>query len=507
MKDVIKRIFKNLSKKESKTATVLIVIGILIVINFLSYQIFARLDLTKNKDYSISKISKKTASNLDDVVNIKAYFSKNLPAKYLNLTQEVRDILDEYVNYSSGKIKVEFIDPVASEEIKEELARLGIPILRFNVLRNDSFEVVQGHLGLLIEYGDKQEIIPMVSSTQNLEYDITLALKKLTGKETPVLGLVISHNTAVANIAYGKLRELYQIKEINLKEEEIGEEVETLLVIGPKEKFSEEDLKKIDTFVMRGKALILLVDGVRVEQGLQVNKNETGLEELLEGYGLKLNKDLVLDISSGRASFSQGFLTFMVDYPLWPKVLPDNFDKENVMVANLASLMLPWASSVEAQEKEGVSISYLARSTEDAFAQKESYALNPNDNLKKNGQSGQYNFAVFLRGSLESPFGEEKTKSGKIILVGDSDFVLDMFLEQNSDNLIFFQNLVDGLSLDEDLIKIRSQGVSSKPINPLKIATKEVLRYVNIFGVTILVLAFGLLRYFLRRRNKSTGEF
>ena len=103
--------FNKLFNKTNSTALIIIVIGILAVVNFFSYNIFYRLDLTQNKDYSISKASKKTVADLKDIVNIKAYFSANLPTQYINLRQEVGDILEEYANYSGGKVKVEFIDP------------------------------------------------------------------------------------------------------------------------------------------------------------------------------------------------------------------------------------------------------------------------------------------------------------------------------------------------------------------------------------------------------------
>ncbi len=503
----IKEFIKNFFIREGKATTIFIVIGILAVLNFLSYHIFARFDLTENKDYSVSKISKETVRDLDDVVNIKAYFSKNLPTKYLTLTREVKDILDEYMNYSGGRIRVEFIDPSESEDVKNNLAAVGIPILRFNVLKNDAFEVVQGYMGIVIEYGDRQEIIPMVSGTQNLEYDLTLAIKKLVSENMPVLGLVTSHGAPgpdTMNYALSALKKLYQIREIDLKSEDgIGGDIETLLVIGLKENLGEDELKKIDDFIMASKPVLFLVDGVRVEQNLLVNKNEIDLEKLLDEYGLTLNKNLISDISCGRASFSQEFLTFMIDYPLWPKILPDNFDNNSVMVAGLGSLMLPWASSVDASEKEGLDIFYLAKSTSDAWAQEDNFRLNPQDNFRSGGEGGQYNLALFVSGKLKSPFGRGETENGKIILIGDSDFILDMFLEQNGDNLIFFQNLVDGLSLDEDLIKIRSQGVIARPIKPLETGIKETLRYINIFGMTVLVLIFGLWRYFWRRRKSN----
>src|SRR5271169_1628798 len=124
---------KNLLNKTNLGISAVIVIGILAVINFFSYSIFYRWDLTQNKDYSISSISKNTVANLDDVVNIKAYFSENLPSQYLNLRQEVGDILDEYSSYSKGKIKVEFIDPKDDPDTQSALEAAGIPQLQFNV--------------------------------------------------------------------------------------------------------------------------------------------------------------------------------------------------------------------------------------------------------------------------------------------------------------------------------------------------------------------------------------
>lgn len=70
-------------KKLDLSIAILLIIGIAAVINFLSYQIFTRLDLTQGKIYSISAASKNAVGNLDDVVNIKAYFSSNLPSQVL----------------------------------------------------------------------------------------------------------------------------------------------------------------------------------------------------------------------------------------------------------------------------------------------------------------------------------------------------------------------------------------------------------------------------------------
>jgi gliding-associated putative ABC transporter substrate-binding component GldG len=516
-------IFKNiLSKikennffiKNDKYLTIIIVIGLLAVINFFAVQIFFRADLTSGGDYSISQASRKTAAALDDTVNIKAYFSKNLPAKYLNLEQEAADILAEYANYSKGKIKVKIIDPSSLKDPRNELAAKGIPTLQINVMRNDEFRVVDGYLGILIEYGGESQTIPVISDTRNFEYEITSAIKKLAGKEQPVLGLTTSNGamktaadpTGAENSlsqAYGKLAELYKIKTLDLNKDKITDDISALLIIGPKEKFSEDELKKIDAFAMKGKSLIILADGVNVSKGLGAAKNDLGLEKLLAGYGIKLNSDLISDFSSnGRASFSFGNSIFLLNYPLWPKILPNNLDQQNVMTANLSSLVFPWASSLEVTPQDGENVSYLVRTTANARAQKDNFILDPQAPAA-GGQAGQYDLAVFVSGKLTSPFGAGTTDKARIIVVGDSDFASDMFAGDGSDNLLFFQNIVDGVALGSDLISIRAKSATERPIKILDKTPKEIFRYANIFGVTILALIFGLARYFLRRRSKK----
>jgi gliding-associated putative ABC transporter substrate-binding component GldG len=523
--EALKKLFNKIksskiSEKSDGYLTALIILGLIAVINVIAAQIFFRIDLTASGDYSISKVSKKAVAKLDDVVNIRTYFSKNVPAKYLILEQEVSDIIEEYANYSNGKIKIKAIDPSSLADAQNELAAKGIPALQFNVLRNDSFQTIQGYLGVEIEYGGKAQTIPVIGDTQNLEYQITSAIKKLAGKNLPVIGIVTSNGALkVSDVsktgentisqAYAKLADLYKIEFIDLSKEEISSEISTLLIAGPKEKFTEDELKKIDAFVMRGKALIIMADGVNIAKSLGAVKNELDWEKLLSAYGLKLNNNLISDTSNGRASFSSNggayTMTYMVNYPFWPKILPNNMDKANVIVANLQSLIFPWASSVEAEPREGLEISYLVKTTGDARAEAEDFVIDPKA-AGNSGQAGQYNLAVLVSGRLSSAFGAGSTDKAKIVLVGDSDFATDMFSGAGSDNMLFFQNIADGLTLDSDLINIRAKSVSERPIKSLGKVPKELVRYANIFGITALILIFGLARYFLRRRNKGKKE-
>ena len=491
----------------------LILAGILIVLNFFAYQIFFALDLTQNKDYSISKTTKNALKNLDDIVNIKAYFSTSLPSQYINLPQEVGDILSGYQTYSGGKVKYEFIDPKDNQELASELQIKGIPQLQFNVLAKDKYEVVNGYLGISIQYADKTETIPVVQDTANLEYLLTSKIKKITSKNAPVIAFLTGHETLSTDTdikaAYKSISEIYDVRPVDLAtDKEIPAEVKTLIIAGPKAGFKKEELETIDKFVMRGGSLLLLLDGVKVDNGLQASVNKLGFEPLLTAYGLRLDEDLVLDMSSGIASFNQGFMTFNINYPFWPKVIKSGFDQDSTAVAKLEGVVLPWVSSIEViKDKlpEGAHISYLAKTTNQAWAQKEPFNLNPQQEIPKN-KASQYDLAVSVTGKLKSAFGSNSSDDSRVILVGDSDFLRDS-LSGGSDNLIFFQNLVDSLTLDEGLINIRSKGIAARPITELSDASKVSVRYLNVFGLTVLALVFGLWRYYSRRRSRMADEF
>jgi ABC-type uncharacterized transport system involved in gliding motility auxiliary subunit len=228
----------------------------------------------------------------------------------------------------------------------------------------------------------------------------------------------------------------------------------------------------------------------------------------LENYGIKLNHDLVLDVSSAMASFTQGFITFSTNYPFWPKILKQGFDQDNVSVAKLESIVLPWVSSLEVIEEiiSENNVSYLVRTTPKAWVQADNFSLNPQQMFVPTRNTGQRNLAVSISGRFNSAYGDGSTDTGRLIVVGDSDFMTDGFVQRNPDNLIFFQNLVDSLSLDEDLINIRSKGITDRPIKELSNIAKAGIRYSNIFGLTLVVVAFGLIRYFIRRRSKFVDE-
>ncbi len=89
-----------------------LVIVILVFVNLLSFKIFTRVDLTSNKAYTLTQMTKNLLSSLDDDFLVKAYFSPDLPPPYQNHRQFVQEELDEFRAFSPGRFHYQFLRPV-----------------------------------------------------------------------------------------------------------------------------------------------------------------------------------------------------------------------------------------------------------------------------------------------------------------------------------------------------------------------------------------------------------
>lgn len=513
MKEKLQNLTNNIlkfQKEASFSATVLLTVGIVLVLNFLAYQIFFRLDLTENRDYSISPVTKDVLRNLDDVVSVKTYFSGNAPAQFIQVKKDVADILDSYRNYSGGKLEVQALDPAKSPELKAELAGKGIPEVQFNDYGQDKFQVINGFMGMAIEYGDKVEVIPMIQDTNNFEYLLTTKIKKITQSKAQAIGYVTSNGTASMQedlkAVMGGLGELYEVTPVDLADKApLPKDITTLVIVGPTAKFSDEQLKKLDAFLMSGGSIALYADGVKVDRGMQSQVNDVDLNKLLEKYGLKLNSDLIIDASAGIAAFNQGFVTFNIEYPYWPRLTAGSFAKSNPAVAKLNNVTMPWVSSITVSKDEKISgqREVLAHTSNRSSLITGQFDLNPQQDFRPSEVS-EHAVAVLLSGKIKSAYGKGETDKGRLLLVSDADFMRDVFLQNQPDNVNFFSNAIDSLSLDQNFAQIRAKGVTNHPIQAdLTEAEMARYRYLNVFGLTVIVVAYGLYRYSARRQKKQ----
>ena len=540
---------KTLKYGGNTLAFIFVVFGIVSLINFLSSHRFIRADLTADKRYTISQSTKKVLKRLDDIVTIDAYFSRQ-PARIAQLRQSVRDMLEEYHAFSKN-LQINFIDPATGDEAqKQQLRFIGIPEMQINVIEKDKAEIANVYMGIAILYADKKEVLPVVQTTANLEYDLTSAILKVTSKEIKTIGFLTGHDELdVFGQAFGPLRQelskQYDVRKVPIEADKaIDADVATLVVAGPKKELTEREKYEIDQFIMRGGRALFLVDPVVIQyEGLNVSSLTTGLNDLLEHYGVKLNDNLVLDVSMDQLTYSQGFMTVTTGYAYFIKVLKqyqyrtgetsDGLSKDSIITNQLESLTFPWAGSLELIPNADTSVEAiaLAKTSRGGWTAQSPYNISPTNRQFQPPTSVQqaHTVGISLSGVFKSfyagkaippakssesdevvtakPAEEERTtktdsEATQIVVVGNSQFLQ----QGRPDGQLFFLNTVDWLTLGEELINIRSHGVTNRPLKEVSESEKFFLKFISIAGVPILVVAFGLVRFFLRRRAKRLVE-
>jgi hypothetical protein len=184
----------NKSGKYFKFLTYLVVI---VLLNLAGITLFFRIDLTENKIFSLSGVSRKVVSSLFEPLTIKVFFTKNLPAPHNNTERYLRDLLKEYEIHANQFFNYKFYDVSPDAERmgsagggNRELAEsYGIHPIQIRMIEQDELKFKNAYMGLVMIHGDIIEKIQAITSTDGLEYQLTTAIQKMNNKISTLLSL------------------------------------------------------------------------------------------------------------------------------------------------------------------------------------------------------------------------------------------------------------------------------------------------------------------------------
>lgn len=257
---------------------------------------------------------------------------------------------------------------------------------------------------------------------------------------------------------------------------------------------------------------------------------ETGLDELLAHYGIRLDHALVGDRLCGKVTVRQGgadnpfaaLFAYQMNYPSFVEVR--GFDGEHPISRKLEAGLLAWpacldTSAFDAARRAGATVRVLARSSEYSERQAgPAFDLEPvpeftRDLLDSRFAAGPQVLGATVEGRFPSffagrplPAGAEATgrleagQPAALAVVADGDFVQDAYIQQG-DNLALVQNTVDWLSQDEGLIAIRSKAITARPLQEISPGARKAVKWANILAVPVAFILFGLVRWLARRRR------
>src|SRR3984957_13870296 len=501
-------------EKRKKTAVesgvlILIVPAILVAVNALSaLGMYARSDVTKAEKFTLSKGSGSLLRSMKQPLTIDAYVTKGLP-KLDAFVRDLRDLLQEYKNAGGGKFDYSIIEP-KDEDTKKKAKDAGLIEQPFGEASDtdEKAAVAQGFMGLVFKYGEQQDVIKFLppDRTDGLEFWITNKIREIRDKGDDIhhkIGVLTGHdelkpsdnNLTPSNAGKFSMQGIitqnfpfYTFQDVDLKggDNEISDELDGLLITQPSKDISEKELRRIDQFVMKGKSLAVFASAVSTKASdatMSATLNRHGLDLLLDGYGIAMNKDVVLDLARHAqiavptmSGMARADLPQILDLQDDPRFQGDQqlIDTGFPGLFRVQELAMPFPSSLklEPEKQPGTTLKVVARtSPASVHLQGETADLRVRPQLKawastlKGLQQEQFAVGANIEGTLKSAFptGDKQgvdapaqsVKPARVFVLASAEFLCNPLARAgNGPDMGQYGQMMPNLGGDEQLLML-----------------------------------------------------
>jgi len=409
---------------------------ILIALFVLASSFKERVDLTKEKAYTLSPGTRAILGKLDTPVKVRFYCtqaeSSTPDTVYLKgYAKRVEDLLTEYRQAAHGKLIIEKYDPQPDSDAEDSARLDGV---EGETLRNgDRF-----YMGLAISLLDEKQAIPFLDPNRErlLEYDLSRAISRVITPEKPVVGIMsplpvfgMPSNPMMQRmgqqgqqpwVIVNELKNDYNVQRVAMDVDKMEDDIKVLMVIHPRE-ISEKAQYAIDQFIMRGGKLIAFLDPLPMVDTKEQNQmfgnipnSGSSLEKLLKAWGLSFETaKVVADMNfkmqiGGRNGQPQ-------EAPAVLSITPEGINKDDVITSQIDNVWLPYAGAFSGTPVPGLKETVLLKSTTDSQLVDGFMAnLSGQNVLKEFKRSGtQYSLAVRLTGKFKTAFPNGKPEDKK----------------------------------------------------------------------------------------------
>jgi len=353
-------------------------LSIILLINIIGSFIHHRIDLTSEKKYTLSPVTKQALSDLNETVFIHVYLDGELPSGFVRMRSAIEDLLEEFRRYAPREVEYEFLD--VSEETDEAFRRNIMSELYDKGLQPTSVQVKEKDgsttqkiifPGAVISYGGidvginllknnplQNHEINLNNSIQTLEYEFINMIRNLSNNEVEKIAFIEGHGELDGYDIGDIMKELSIFYQVD--QGVIGglygslDDYKAIIIAKPIDVFSEEDKYVIDQYIMNGGTVLWFLDLVEVSLDSLVGGSTfafykpLNIEDQLFKYGVRINPNLVKDIECHVIPVNRGVVGGQTDWQLspwyyYPVVAPD---AEHPVTKNLNRVKLEFASTI-----------------------------------------------------------------------------------------------------------------------------------------------------------------
>lgn len=556
---------KKMNKAKSGAIIQLfLLLSILLLLNFVSSFLFKRLDLTGDQRYTLSSGTRSLVGGLKDVVYVKVYLDGEFSPGFSRLQKSTEELLDELHRASNGNLEYEFIDPSANPDEAErnklyaQLYQKGIQPTTLEERTKEGINRTYIFPGAIISYANVEISVQLLksqlgappeqmlnNSIQNLEFEFSNAIRKVTDPMRPLVGFLEGHGELdtlqVADFA-NALKSTYALKRVRINGDlKALKDISVLVVAQPDSAFDEKDKFVIDQFVMKGGKVVWLIDPIMATMDSLKSRGEMmapaidlKLEDMLFRYGARVNYDLVQDLMCSLIPVVTGMVGNQPKQELLPwYFFPVMTPKSGHPVStNLNSIKGQFVSSIDPISAPGITTTVLLSTSRYSrvlpapvrvslgFLQyKPDPKLFPQRDLPV-ALLMEGEFTSLYKNRIPPAIAESKEigfkssgVSSKMVVISDGDLIrndiqkgqpmalgFDRFTTTTFGNKSFLLNVIDYLCGGEDLMNSRSKELKLRMIDPAALENDlTLIKGVSLMLPIILVIVFGVIKYFVRK--------
>lgn len=516
-----------MSWTRSTIATVALILAVVLffAVNIASNIFFrsARLDLTANGLFTLSQGTIDTLQSIPEPVTLRFFYSDRIAAKYVGLRaygQRVRDLLQEYVGHSNGKLRLEVVDPEPLTD-EEDLAvaegvtgaQVGGDTLYFGLVGTN---MVNG-----------REVIPLFAQDREryLEYDLTNLVYKLTREKKPKIGIVTNlpletglggmqaalQGRSQPFVIYQQMQETFDLQFLEQDFDRVPAGIDVVMIahpkpLGPKTQYA------LDQFIMRGGRAFVLLDPMSeiAKQEVDASGNPAqiatmssagSIDTLMKSWGVAVDPRFI--IGDGKRALAVNTGSGVKAYLAWLGLEQEDFNQNDPVIGDLQSVNVGTIGMIIPVDGRTTKVTPLIQSTNIAMqidVAKVQFQPDPDaliDSFMPTNE--RYTLAARITGPVKSAFPNgpppeatappvagqtppaplpahiKEAKDVNIILLADSDIFNDDFWVQVQNmagqriaqpvagNNDFVLNALDNLGGSSQLLSLRSRGTSRRP--------------------------------------------
>lgn len=525
-----------------------------------------RLDLTKEKRYTLSDSTIKVLESVKRPIMIDVYLEGDFPADFKQLQSETKFMLENFRKVNSN-IDFKFIDPIKTKIPKDTLLSHGIypsvlddrksgktsqiEIYPYALIKNGKIKVT---VPLVVEqnYTDNAELLN--KSIENLEYNFISKLKMATSEHFKKVGVLVNQdelspgefqgfmNLALENYDAGPIIPKNQ-KELSLADVPLLKQMSALVIAKPRKAFTDEEKVILDQYIMNGGKTLWMIDAVNAEMDTLMRSEklmpypvDLNLTDFFFNYGLRINPALVKDVKKfAKLKFVAGEVAGNAQYSTqpWPYFPLGIAENENPITKNINPVKFEFPTSIDTLGgRKNIKTDVLFESSErTSLKQVPNYVsleeINSVDSLgQQEKPSTPKIFAVALQGKFTSAYAsriERKSYPGfkasspenKMIVIADGDIArnkvvngkplplgMDVLTQERFGNEQFLKNALDYLLDDSNLMELRNRNIEERLLDRYLI--NEERNYWQWFNSLLPLVIIGILGglFFWIRKRK-----